>query len=190
MSGQLPIVSRPLEQLGDDAGAPAVKTVPVHVAVAAREMRYGASRARLLGESATGLMPVCWRLGRSSVVIVATLRLLLRRSQAQPTSRRVSENLLPSAVVRGRKNPLHFGFALQLAHARAAADMAGAALSLAVGMHRGAASELEGGDRVPRVDTVEKLAKVLHLSPCYLAFGIEQPCDAAPGSLSAGLPGR
>lgn len=71
-----------------------------------------------------------------------------------------------------------------------ATDMTGAALSLAVGMHRGASSELEGGGRVPRVDTVEKLAKVLHVSPCLLAFGIEQPCESAPGSLSAGLAGR
>ena len=71
-----------------------------------------------------------------------------------------------------------------------AADMTGAALSLSVGMHRGAASELEGGARVPRVDTVEKLAKVLHVSPCLLAFGIEQRCELVVGSLSAGLSGR
>lgn len=68
--------------------------------------------------------------------------------------------------------------------------MSGSALSLAVGMHRGAASELEGGSRVPRVDTVEKLAKVLHVSPCHLAFGLEQACEPLPEMLSAGLPAR
>ena len=68
--------------------------------------------------------------------------------------------------------------------------MTGAALSLAVEMHRGAASELEAGDRIPRVDTAEKLAKVLRVSPCLLAYGIEAPCDAGGDSLSAGLPAR
>ena len=68
--------------------------------------------------------------------------------------------------------------------------MNGAALSLAVAMHRGAASELEGGDRIPRVDTVEKLGKVLRVSPCFLAYGIEQPCEPVEGSLSAGLSER
>ena len=98
--------------------------------------------------------------------------------------------MLPSAVVRGRRNPLHFGFPLRLCRARKAADMSRSALSLAVGMDRGTASELEGGGRVPRVDTVEKLARVLNVSPCHLAFGLEQPCEPVAGLLSADLPGR
>jgi transcriptional regulator with XRE-family HTH domain len=99
-------------------------------------------------------------------------------------------NLLPIAVVRGRKNPLHYGFALRLARTRIAADIAGPVLSLAVGMHRAAASGLEAGGRTPRVDTVEKLAKVLKVSPCMLAYGIQQPCESGAESLSAGLPAR
>lgn len=69
--------------------------------------------------------------------------------------------------------------------------MTGASLSVAVGMHRAAASGLEGGGRVPRVDTVEKLAKVLGVSPCYLAYGVELPSPmrtrlaALPQRLSA-----
>jgi transcriptional regulator with XRE-family HTH domain len=57
-------------------------------------------------------------------------------------------------------------------------------------MHRATASGLEAGGRIPRVDTVEKLAKVLRVSPCFLAYGIDQPCDAGDCSLSAGLPAR
>lgn len=68
--------------------------------------------------------------------------------------------------------------------------MSRSALSLAVAMDRGTASELEAGDRVPRVDTVERLAKVLRVSPCYLAFGLGQPCDPVADSLSPGLAGR
>jgi transcriptional regulator with XRE-family HTH domain len=98
--------------------------------------------------------------------------------------------VLARGVVRGRKNPLHYGFSLRLARARKAAGLTGSALSLTVGMARNAASHLEGRARVPRVDTVEKLAKVLHISPCQLAFGVEQSCDAGAGLLSAGLPAR
>lgn len=68
--------------------------------------------------------------------------------------------------------------------------MSGLALSLAVGMSANTSWGLEAGGRIPRVDTVEKLANILHLSPCFLAFGVEhrgEPCD---GSLSAGLPAR
>lgn len=49
---------------------------------------------------------------------------------------------------------------------------------------------LEAGGRIPRVDTVEKLAKVLRISPCLLAYGRDAPCAAGDGSLSAGLPAR
>ncbi len=98
--------------------------------------------------------------------------------------------MLPTAVVRGRRNPQHHAFALRLARARKAADMSGAALSLAVGMTSNTAWSLEAGGRIPRVDTAEKLARVLRISPCFLAFGIELPCDAGDGSLSASLPAR
>ena len=98
--------------------------------------------------------------------------------------------MLPSGVVRGRRNPLHLGFAHRLTRARKAAGMSGSALSLAAGMTADAAWSLEAGGRVPRVDTVERLAKVLQLSPCFLAFGVEQPCDPSEGLLSAGLADR
>lgn len=68
--------------------------------------------------------------------------------------------------------------------------MTGASLSVAVGMHRAAASGLEAGGRVPRVDTLEKLAKVLGVSPCYLAYGADVPCLAQTGTLFADLPQR
>ncbi len=68
--------------------------------------------------------------------------------------------------------------------------MTGAGLSVAVGMHRAAASGLEGGGRVPRVDTVEKLAKVLGVSPCYLAYGVELACPSPTRTRLADLPQR
>jgi transcriptional regulator with XRE-family HTH domain len=68
--------------------------------------------------------------------------------------------------------------------------MTGAALSGAVGMSVNAAWGLEAGGRLPRLDTVEKLARVLEVSPCWLAYGVEQACEAAENAGVAGLPQR
>ena len=68
--------------------------------------------------------------------------------------------------------------------------MNGSALSLSIGMAHNTCGHLEAGGRLPRVDTVEKLARVLRVSPCLLAYDIQQPCEAGDGSLSAGLPAR
>jgi len=46
------------------------------------------------------------------------------------------------------------------------------------------------GGRVPRVDTVEPLANALCLSPCLLAFGLQQTYEAVTESLMARLPAR
>lgn len=68
--------------------------------------------------------------------------------------------------------------------------MTGAALSLAVDMSTNASWGLEAGGRMPRLDTVEKLAKVLNVSPCLLAYGVEVPCQPTGQLLSEGLPDR
>lgn len=68
--------------------------------------------------------------------------------------------------------------------------MTGAALSLAVDMGMNASWGLEAGGRMPRLDTVEKLARVLKVSPCLLAYGVEVSCDADGKTLSEGLPDR
>lgn len=93
-------------------------------------------------------------------------------------------------MVRGRRNPLHIGFSMRLTRARKAAGLNPSALSLAVGMAHNTAAHLEAGGRTPRVDTVEKLANTLCVSPCLLAFGQQQPYEAITDSLSAGLPAR
>lgn len=98
--------------------------------------------------------------------------------------------MLPSAVVRGRRTPLHFGFALRLSCARKAAAMSGVALSRAVEMTTDTVWRLEAGGRHPRIDTIEKLASVLSISPGLLAYGIESACEPTPTSLSSGLPAR
>ena len=89
--------------------------------------------------------------------------------------------MLPTVVVRGRRNPLHFGLPVRLKRARehlsynSVADAAGISDGQIV-------FRIERKpDHVPRCDTVEKIAYALGLSPAFLAFGIEgqatRPCD-------------
>lgn len=83
--------------------------------------------------------------------------------------------MLPSAVVRGRKNPLYFGLALRLRRARRNYDLSFERLASAAGLASGITVfhvERTAG-HVPRLDTVERIAYALDLSPAFLAYAIE-----------------
>jgi transcriptional regulator with XRE-family HTH domain len=87
-------------------------------------------------------------------------------------------------VVRGQKRPLHFGFTARLRRAVRASGLTLPALAEAAGLRsRSTAYATERGDNIPRVDTVERLARALNVSPCLLAFGVEDPRE--PGADSA-----
>lgn len=87
--------------------------------------------------------------------------------------------VLPRGVVRGRKNPLHWGLAIRLKRARKAAVLDRQSLTNKALMADGSAvRDLEHGDRIPRLDTVERIAYALSVSPAFLAFGIQT--DAEP----------
>ncbi len=89
--------------------------------------------------------------------------------------------VLPGCVVRGRKNPDYLGFPARLKRARksqgVSLDVTAAHLSDGKTVFL-----LEEGRHVPRLDTVEKIASALGLSPAFLAYGIEadasQPTDS------------
>lgn len=99
--------------------------------------------------------------------------------------------VIPSSVVRGRKNPLHFGFAQRLKRARRVAKLSHAALARQAGLaSRTTTALLESGERTPRVDTVEQLAKALNVSPSLLAFGLAPAVIASDGLRCSGLAGR
>ena len=95
--------------------------------------------------------------------------------------RRVTED----EVTRGRKNPLHFGLPMRLKAARKNAGLPRARLAREAGLSVNAASYIEVEHRIPGVDTVEKLARVLHVSPCWLAFNQAQPLPASGLSTAA-----
>ena len=85
-------------------------------------------------------------------------------------------------MVRGRRNPSHFGFAARLRRARKAGDDSRSRLTKRAGLLDGkAVLLLEQGQRIPRLDTVERVAYALGLSPAFLAYGIEadtsEPAD-------------
>ncbi len=91
--------------------------------------------------------------------------------------------MLPSAEVRGRKNPFHFGFAARLSRdARKAGGLSRFGVTTkSAAKDRELVASLEQGQRIPRLDTVERVAYALGLSPARRAYGIladaSQPID-------------
>lgn len=68
--------------------------------------------------------------------------------------------------------------------------MSAEALSKTAGLGHGAVSGLEARVRLPRVNTLERLADVLCVSPGWLAFGLESPWEPAKAPRCAGLRDR
>lgn len=87
--------------------------------------------------------------------------------------------VIPSGVVRGRKNPLHKAFSQRLRQRRKATGQTLAEVAASAGLSgNSVVLYLESGERAPRLDTVERIAFALSLSPAFLAFGIQ--AEAAP----------
>src|SRR5438105_2836433 len=97
----------------------------------------------------------------------------MRISSEIEISLMLSGGVVPGGVVRGQRNPLHYGLPERLKKARKAAGLTRQKLSLAAGLARNAASDIEEERRLPLIDTVEQLAQALQLSPCALAYGQE-----------------
>lgn len=75
-----------------------------------------------------------------------------------------------SSVTCGRKNPLWFGLAARLKSARQRAGLSHHGLGVLAG-GRGVPESVESGERVPGIDTIERLATALGVPACWLAFG-------------------
>lgn len=86
--------------------------------------------------------------------------------------------VLPDVVVRGRKNPLHYSFSARFRRARRDSGLTLTCLAERASLAGGSVLlYLETGTRAPRLDTVEKLARALGLSPAFLAYGIDGDTD-------------
>lgn len=101
-------------------------------------------------------------------------------------------SVLPTVVVRGRKNPLHLGLAARLKRARKAACLSFDRIADAAGLTDGnTVRHLENkADHLPRLDTVEKIASALGLSPGFLAYGIDGQGSPAGQQGAAGIGDR
>jgi len=98
-------------------------------------------------------------------------------------------SVLPSAVVRGRRSPLHSGLAHRLRRARQAACLSFDSIADAAGLTAGTTVfniERKPG-HVPRLDTVEKIASALGLSPGFLAYGLDGDNPAGEGLHAHGI---
>ena len=77
-------------------------------------------------------------------------------------------------MVRGRKNPLFMGLASRLKTARKTAALNRQSVTQRAKLSDvSAVLGMEQGQRIPRLDTVERVAYGLGLSPAFLAYGIE-----------------
>lgn len=81
--------------------------------------------------------------------------------------------VLVGTVTRGRKNPLWFGLTSRIQAARSAAGLHRLALEQLAGFARGSLTRLEEGHSKPALDTVERIAQALGVSPGWLAYGDE-----------------
>jgi transcriptional regulator with XRE-family HTH domain len=93
-------------------------------------------------------------------------------------------------VVRGRRNPRYLGLAFRLKRARNAACLSFDSVAESAGLTDGNTVfqiERKAG-HVPRLDTVEKIATALDLSPGFLAFGLAgaPPRGEAPSVVDVG----
>lgn len=85
----------------------------------------------------------------------------------------------PRRVVQGSPNPRHFKFVHRLRLTRRERDLAPSRLSSLAGLSPDVVRNLESVGRVPRLETVERLASALGVSVGWLAYGIE-PRDPVP----------
>ena len=77
-------------------------------------------------------------------------------------------------VVRGQKNPLHFGLPARLKTTRLAVELSQRSLATAADLSSTVVMYIERG-RAPTLDTVEQLAAALGVTACWLAYGAEGP---------------
>jgi len=76
-------------------------------------------------------------------------------------------------VTRGSKNPLWMGFAYRLSSVRVAANLTADAVNKLAQLSNNVTNGLEDGLHLPKVDTVERIACGLGISPSWLAYGPE-----------------
>jgi transcriptional regulator with XRE-family HTH domain len=82
-------------------------------------------------------------------------------------------------MVRGRRNPRHFGLALRLRQARKQSGLKKTPLAERAGIAAATERDIESGARLPTVSTIARLAAALNVSAGWLAYDIGDACIAS-----------
>lgn len=98
--------------------------------------------------------------------------------------------LLTTILTRGRKNPTHWKLPERLRRERKRRKLSAAALSKAAGVGTNTVSQIEAGQRLPRLPVLERIADALKISAGYLAYGQQDEWEAVAKLRCQGLPGR
>lgn len=93
-------------------------------------------------------------------------------------------------VVRGRKNPLHHGLPDRLRLVLRLQRRAMSAASLDAGLPNDFVFHIERRQRLPRIDTIERLARTLGISPAWLTYGEGDATTPHPSLLTAQIGDR
>lgn len=95
-------------------------------------------------------------------------------------------------MVRGRKNPGFLSFPSRLRKARKATGYTRQGVTQQASLAgQSTIVDWENGQRIPRIDTVEKVAYALGLSPAFLAFGLAtESSQPTQGLRSEGIASR
>lgn len=83
--------------------------------------------------------------------------------------------------MRGRRNPAYYGLPERLRQARRRNQLGMSAASAESGLSTGTAFRIERRESIPRIDTLERFATALGVSPSWLAYG-EGSADDVPVS--------
>lgn len=94
-------------------------------------------------------------------------------------------------MVRGRANPRYQTFGARVRKARKALGLHPSGLTLAAGIGAGMVALWEAGQGLPRLPSVEKLARALGVSPGWLAYGLGEAAEPVePGVRCEALAAR
>lgn len=95
--------------------------------------------------------------------------------------------VLHEVMARGRKAPLHESLPTRLIRARELSGMNTAELGRLARLSRTTVSNIEEGKTAPGIDTVERLAEALHVSPAWLGFGEDALVDLSAHRIAPGF---
>lgn len=93
-------------------------------------------------------------------------------------------------MVRGRRNPRHFGLALRLKQARRRSGLKKSLLAERAGLAAATERSIESSERLPTVSTIARLAAALNVSAGWLAYGIGDAHIASTAATTTGMGAR